>query len=103
LTITVLGYASTTGTERANRDYYSQKRAEWAKAVLARALAVPENTVRLGARGSYTAPESERKQPGGVPDPNERRVEIIFAETAPTTPVSATATSTASATATTGH
>jgi hypothetical protein len=102
LTTTVMGYASTTGTDRANFERYSRLRAEWVRRVLAPALGVSVNALHVGWAGSYTAPPADRSRPGGVPNPHERRADIIFAETAPMTPVSVTAGSSASSRATAG-
>jgi len=100
LTTTAIGYASTTGTDRANFEGYSRLRAEWVRGVLAHALGVDVKTLHVGWRGSYTAPPADRSHPGGVANPHERRVDISFAETAPMTPVSVTAASSASSSAT---
>ena len=79
--MTVLGYASTTGAEKLNFDYYARQRAEWVRGILADTLGVAPATIHVASRGSYTAPASEQTHPG-VPDPHERRAEIVFEETA---------------------
>lgn len=96
LTTTVTGYASTTGTDKANFDTYSARRAEWVRGVLAHALGVNANALHVGWVGSYTAPPEDRSHPGGVANPKERRADISFAETAPTTSTTVTSTSSAS-------
>jgi outer membrane protein OmpA-like peptidoglycan-associated protein len=95
LSVTAIGYASTTGTPERNFDVYSRERAEWVRGVLEPALGMARGSLHVGWRGSYTAPPADRSRPGGVANPRERRVDITFAETAPTTPstVSTTATS----------
>jgi outer membrane protein OmpA-like peptidoglycan-associated protein len=102
LRATVIGYASTTGTDRSNFERYSRQRAEWVQTILARALAVRPEALNVGWRGSYTAPPEDQNRLGGVPDRHERRVDIEFAETAPSTTVSVTAGGSAVASATSG-
>jgi hypothetical protein len=58
---------------------------------------VDVNQLHVGWRGAYTAPPVDRSHPGGVPNPHERRADIMFAETAPMTPVSVSAGSSATA------
>jgi hypothetical protein len=96
-----MGYASTTGTDRANFDHYSRLRAQWVQRMLARALGVAVEALHVGWSGSYTAPEPDRSRPSGVPNPHERRADIIFAETAPMTPTSVTSGASAAAGVTT--
>lgn len=100
LTTTVMGYASTTGSDRANFEHYSRRRAEWVRSILAPALGVEVSMLRVGWAGSDTAPLPDRSRQGGVPNPHERRADIIFTETAPMTPFSVTAGSSAGSSAT---
>jgi uncharacterized protein DUF4157 len=102
LTTTVIGYASTTGTDQVNFEFYSRQRAEWVRGVLAAALGVSPQSLHVGWRGSYTASPKDRSHPGGVPSASERRTDILFAETAPTTAVTTSATGSAKAGATVG-
>ena len=100
LTTTVVGYASTTGTDRLNWAVYSRQRAQWVRSVLAPALGVTVEALHVGWEGSYTAPPEDQSHPGGVANPHERRADITFAETTPMTPTTATASGSASSSAT---
>jgi hypothetical protein len=92
LQVTAMGFASTTGTEARNRSVYSLRRAQWAQRIIARTFGIAPEAVHVAALGADTAPAADRAEPGGVPNPHERRVEIHFEETAPTTTVTTTST-----------
>jgi len=96
LSVTVLGFASTTGDAETNFEVYSAQRAAWVRRVLAPALGMAVGELHVGHRGEYTAPPADQTRKG-VANPKERRADIIFEETNPMT--TATATSNASAVA----
>ena len=100
LRVTVVGRASTTGTEAANLAHYAHDRSDWVRRVLARTLAIPVDDIGSGNLGSYTAPPADHVA-GGVANPLERRADILFDEASPTTSATTSASSTASASATT--
>jgi len=83
LVVTAIGHASTTGAAKKNFEHYSRRRAEWVRSVMEPALGMAAGSLKIGWRGEYTANDAD-----GVANQAERRVDITFAESHPTTPTS---------------